>query len=47
MVNEHERLKAAPLADDGPLTDAQIAWLRAQFPDSHFAREEPLDPPLW
>ena len=33
--------------DDGPLTDEQIAWLRAQFPDSHFAGEEPLGPPLW
>lgn len=47
LVHERERIREAPLADDGPLTDAQIAWLRAQFPDSHFAREEPLGPPLW
>lgn len=47
LVHERERLRAAALADDGPLTDEQIAWLRAQFPDSHFEGEEPLGPPLW
>ncbi len=47
LVHERERLREAPLADDGPLTDEQIAWLRAQFPECHFAGEEPLGPPLW
>ncbi len=48
LVHERERLRAMPpLADDGPLTDEQIVWLRAQFPESHFAGEEPLGPPLW
>ncbi len=47
LVGERERLREAPLIDDGPLTDEQIAWLRAQFPECHFAAEEPLGPPLW
>ncbi len=47
LVGERERLREAPLIDDGPLTDEQIAWLRAQFPDSLFEGEEALSPPLW
>ena len=47
LVGERERLREAPLIDDGPLTDEQIAWLRAQFPDSLFEGEEPLSTPLW
>ncbi|MFQ5955454.1 MAG: hypothetical protein ACE5JZ_10360, partial [Kiloniellales bacterium] len=47
LVHERERLRGAPLADDGPLTDEQIAWLHAQFPDSLFEGEKPLGPPLW
>ena len=47
MVHERERLRAPALADDGPLDDAQIAWLRAQFPEYHFAGEKLLGPPLW
>ncbi len=47
LVHERERLRAMPLADDGPLTDEQIAWLRAQFPGSLFEGGEALSPPLW
>ena len=47
IAHEHERLKHSPLADDGPLTDEQIAWLRAQFPESFFKGEERLGPALW
>ena len=47
LVRERERLRETPIADDGPLTDEQIAWLRTQFPDSQFTGEEPLGPPLW
>ncbi|MCH7888214.1 MAG: hypothetical protein IIA00_02940 [Proteobacteria bacterium] len=47
LVHERERLQHTPLADDGPLTDEQIAWLRAQFPESFFAGEEQLGPSLW
>ncbi len=47
LVRERERLRQAPLADDGPLTDEQIAWLRAEFPESRFEGEEQLGPSLW
>ncbi len=47
LVRERERLQGTPLADDGPLTDAQMAWLRAQFPESFFEGEEQLGPSLW
>ncbi len=47
LVRERERLRQTPLTDDGPLTDEQIAWLRAQFPDSLFEGEESLSTPLW
>ena len=47
LVHERERLRQTPLADDGPLTDGQIAWLRAQFPESRFEGEEQLGPSLW
>ena len=47
LVRERERLRETPLADDGPLTDEQIAWLRAQFPESQFEGEEQLGPSLW
>ena len=47
LARERERLRETPLADDGPLTDAQIAWLRAQFPNSFFEGEEQLGPSLW
>ncbi len=40
-------MREAPLVDDGPLTDEQIAWLRVQFPDSLFEGEEALSPSLW
>ena len=47
LVHERQRFEETPLADDGPLTDEQIAWLRAQFPDSLFEGEERLGPSLW
>ena len=47
LVRERERLRQTPLADDGPLTDEQIAWLRDQFPESQFEGEEQLGPSLW
>ena len=47
LVHEQERLQQTGLADDGPLTDEQIAWLRAQFPESFFEGEEQLGPSLW
>ena len=47
LVRERERLRQTPLTDDGPLTDEQIAWLRAQFPESRFEGEEQLGPSLW
>ena len=47
LVNERERLQQTPAADDGPLTDEQIAWLRKQFPESFFEGEEQLGPTLW
>ncbi len=47
LVRERERLRQTPLADDGPLTDEQIAWLRAQFPENRFEGEEQLGPSLW
>ena len=47
LVRERERLGEATPADEGPLTDAQTASLRAQYPESYFAGEEPLGSPLW
>ena len=47
LVRERQRLRETPLADDGPLTDEQIDWLRAQFPDDAFDGEERLGPSLW
>ena len=47
LARERERLQGTPLADDGPLTEAQIAWLRAQFPESFLEGEEQLGPSLW
>ena len=47
LVHERERLRQTPLADDGPLTGAQIAWLRAEFPESRFEGEERLGSSLW
>ena len=47
LVHEKERVRRTPLADDGPLSDDQIAWLRAQFPEVAFDGEEQLGPSLW
>ncbi len=47
LVHERERIQRTPLADDGPLSDEQIAWLRAQFPETAFDGEEQLGPSLW
>ena len=47
LVHERERVRRTPLADDGPLSDEQIAWLRAQFPEAAFDGEEQLGPSLW
>ena len=47
LVHERQRLRQAPLADDGPPTDEQIAWLRARHPESRFVVEERLGPSLW
>ena len=47
LVHERARIQQTPLADDGPLSDEQIAWLREQFPDSVFDGEERLGPSLW
>jgi hypothetical protein len=47
LVHERERDGHTALADDGPLTDEQIAWLREQFPESSFDGEERLGPSLW
>ena len=47
LVHERERVQRTPLADDGPLGDEQIAWLRTQFPEAAFDGEEQLGPSLW
>ena len=47
LVHERGRDGHTALADDGPLTDGQIAWLRNQFPESSFDGEERLGPSLW
>ena len=47
LAHERERLRHTPAADDGPLTDEQIAWLKKQFPESFFEGEEQLGPSLW
>jgi hypothetical protein len=47
LVHERERIQGTPLADDGPLSDEQIAWLRDQFPETSFDGEDQLGPSLW
>ncbi len=47
LVHERERDGHTALADDGPLTNVQIAWLREQFPEGNFDGEERLGPSLW
>lgn len=47
LVHERERIRQTTLADDGPLSDEQIDWLRAQFPDSAFEGETQIGPTLW
>ena len=47
LVHERERISQTPLADDGPLSDEQLDWLRAQFPDSAFEGETRIGPALW
>ena len=47
LVHERDRVRHTPLADDGPLSDEQIDWLRAQFPESVFEGETRLGPALW
>ena len=47
LVHERERISQTPLADDGPLSDKQIDWLRAQFPDNAFDGETQIGPALW
>ena len=47
LVHERDRIRQTPLADDGPLSDEQIDWLRAQFPDSAFEGETRIGPALW
>ena len=40
LIRERERIRQTPVADDGPLSDEQIDWLRAQFPESAFEGEK-------
>lgn len=47
LVHERDRVCHTPLADDGPLSDEQIDWLRAQFPESVFEGETRIGPALW
>ena len=47
LARERDRVRHAPLADDGPLSDEQIDWLRSQFPDSDFEGELRVGPALW
>lgn len=47
LVHERERILGTPMADDGPLSDEQIAWLRDQFPETSFDGEDQVGPSLW
>ncbi len=47
LIHERERVSQTPLADDGPLSDEQIDWIRAQFSDSAFEGETRIGPALW
>ena len=47
LVHERERILGTPMADDGPLSDQQIAWLRDQFPETSFDGEDQVGPSLW
>ena len=47
LLHERERIRQTPMADDGPLSDKQIDWLRAQFPESAYEGETRIGPALW
>ena len=47
LIHERERIDQTQLVDDGPLSDKQIDWLRAQFPEDAFEDEERIGPALW
>ena len=47
LARERDRVRHTPLADDGPLSDEQIDWLRAQFPEHAFEGEARIGPALW
>lgn len=47
LARERDRVRHTQLADDGPLSDEQIDWLRAQFPEHAFEGEVRIGPALW
>ena len=47
LAHERERIDQTQLTDDGPLSDKQIDWLRAQFPEGAFEGETRIGPALW
>ncbi len=46
LAHERDGVRHTTLADDGPLSDEQIDWLRGQFPESVFEGETRIGPAL-